>query len=268
VTDDDLDRLLALAAQRFTSPGPVTDAGKGLRRLASDVARFRSGTYQPAPWWDAVARARPKLESLCGWVLNQPGAVGALRRWAETSSELDRPLGARLDFEQLAYLRPDGEFPLRGAAGDGSGQREPLAIVGARVFGCLLHRTGHPVSAAFWWRFAAGDQDRISAYCLYLLHLGRGDLHQAQAWFEAAIPRSGEPHEDRGGVAPLENFPHLLNVCVGNTEVQAERERPTDSIRRAVDRLVEASAREGDDEGIAARPDHELAEILADMACP
>jgi hypothetical protein len=266
MTDDELDQLLDLAAKRFTARAPLPDAGRGLRGLARDVAGFRGGTYRPAPWWDAVTRARPKLDSLSRWVLNQPDSMDALRRWAETSSDLDRAPAEPLDFDQLAELGYHHASPRDGAAGmaECDQAHEPLAIVGARVFGCLLHQTGHPVSAAFWWRFAAGDQDRIAAYCLYLLYLGRGDLHQAQAWFEDAIPAQSAP---RSGIAPLENFPRLLDACVGSAEVHDGRDhQPGAGVRRAVDRLVEASAHQGDDQGIAARPDRELARSLAEMA--
>ncbi|WP_052434461.1 hypothetical protein [Streptacidiphilus melanogenes] len=267
MTGEELDMLLAVTAKRFTARDRSPDAGDVLRSLAQDLAGFRSGSYQPAPWWDAVSKAPVKLDSLSQWVLHQPGAADAVRRWAETAPTAEFADTEQLGLDKLAQievsLAPTSTAPY-GGPHDAEAEYAPVVVVGARVFACLLHQAGHPVSAAFWWKFAAGAQDRTSAYCLYLLHLGSRDLHQAQIWYEQALPRLDTTEQSP---AHLENFPQLLDSCAGSRGLLTTRtRRPGPDLRASLQRLIDASEREGCDEGIAAPPDRELAQTLAEFA--
>ena len=231
MTEDELDQALAISARRGWPQAPASggplDQAEGLRRLAVDLDRHRAGTYRQPAWWTGALRARTKLESLSRWVINQPSAALELGRLADYPTD----------------------YPT-------AGPQLPCAE-GARVFGCLLHLTGHDESAQFWWRFAAGAEDKVSAYCLYLLKIQHGDLRQAQIWFEIAVPGGVQhtypyPHapapastSQAAGYSPaatpppLDNFHLLLSVfarksaCYGTTAVL-----PDDLLRAEVERVV------------------------------
>lgn len=58
-------------------------------------------------------------------------------------------------------------------------------LVGAVVFGCLLHLAGMREGARFWWQYAAGSgraRTAPAAYCLFLDHSRRGEHHDARVW--------------------------------------------------------------------------------------
>ncbi|MGW7064585.1 IclR family transcriptional regulator domain-containing protein [Streptomyces sp. NPDC054904] len=57
---------------------------------------------------------------------------------------------------------------------------------GALVFACVLHLAGDEHGARFWWRYAAGADNRTAAYCLYLDHTRHGDYQDAQHWAHLA----------------------------------------------------------------------------------
>lgn len=59
---------------------------------------------------------------------------------------------------------------------------------GALIFACLLDLAPQEEGAQFWWQFAAGAGSATSAYCLYLMHLRRGELRDAEHWAEQ-VPR-------------------------------------------------------------------------------
>lgn len=56
------------------------------------------------------------------------------------------------------------------------------AAPGARVMGCILHIADDTDGARMWWQYAAGADDNIAAFCLYLHHLSLGELHVADRW--------------------------------------------------------------------------------------
>ncbi|MCD9146108.1 hypothetical protein [Streptomyces albireticuli] len=58
---------------------------------------------------------------------------------------------------------------------------------GALHFACLLSLANEPACAQFWWQFSAGAGNALAAYCLHLLHLGRGDLRDADHWACQAV---------------------------------------------------------------------------------
>lgn len=50
---------------------------------------------------------------------------------------------------------------------------------GARVLACVLHLAGREDSARFWWQFAAGADDNLAKFCLFLHHVALGEIHEA-----------------------------------------------------------------------------------------
>lgn len=53
---------------------------------------------------------------------------------------------------------------------------------GALIFACLLHLADRTEGAQFWWQFSAGAGRSTAALCLYLLHLHRGEIRDAEHW--------------------------------------------------------------------------------------
>ncbi|MCQ4207394.1 hypothetical protein [Streptomyces longispororuber] len=70
---------------------------------------------------------------------------------------------------------------------------ERIDPTGARIFAALLYLADREEGAVFWWQFAAGAGSTVSAYCLYLLHLRRGALREADHWLTQAA-RLAELH--------------------------------------------------------------------------
>ncbi len=69
-------------------------------------------------------------------------------------------------------------------------------LVGAVVFGCLLHLSGMREGARFWWQFAAasgGPRTAPAAYCLFLDHSRRGEHHDARHWGRELARRGFRP---------------------------------------------------------------------------
>ncbi|WP_328667600.1 hypothetical protein OG905_11280 [Streptomyces sp. NBC_00322] len=64
---------------------------------------------------------------------------------------------------------------------------------GALAFACLLVLADKEEGAQFWWQFAAGAGNATSAVCLYLLHLRRGELRDAQHWAQQTAALEDEP---------------------------------------------------------------------------
>lgn len=60
-------------------------------------------------------------------------------------------------------------------------------IEGALHFGCLLNLAQEPEEAIWWWQFAGGAGNATAAYCLYLLHLSRGERRDAELWMGQAL---------------------------------------------------------------------------------
>ncbi|MFE5533944.1 hypothetical protein ACFQ8X_48050, partial [Embleya sp. NPDC056538] len=116
---------------------------------------------------------------------------------------------------------------------------------GALVFACLLHITGRDEAAGFWWRFAAGAGSHTAAYCLYLDHRSRGEIHDAHFWLDQAhqlarTPAPADHHDNRdrpllpdhARAAILEQcrrgdlprLPHALEAVVHRLRVEADDE--------------------------------------------
>ncbi|MFE5197934.1 sigma factor-like helix-turn-helix DNA-binding protein [Streptomyces sp. NPDC056601] len=141
-----IDDLLADAAI------PVSDArnfdvGAALRRLAADAAAL-----DPTPGVERATQAGHRLSMVCRWILNEPDAAAHVDKIAQGP-----------DQSPMTEVQMD--------------------VDGALVYACLLHLTGHPESAQFWWQLAAGASSRAAAYCLHLDHLRLGELREARHWY-------------------------------------------------------------------------------------
>jgi hypothetical protein len=64
---------------------------------------------------------------------------------------------------------------------------------GALAFACLLLLADKQEGAQFWLQFAAGAGNSSAAVCLYLLHLTRGDVRDAQHWAHQTALLSEDP---------------------------------------------------------------------------
>ncbi|MGW7369478.1 hypothetical protein ACWGI8_40190 [Streptomyces sp. NPDC054841] len=135
---------------------------------------------------------------------------------------------------------------------------------GALAFACLLDLADAEEGAQFWWQFAAGAGNATSALCLYLLHLRRGELRDAQHW-AAQIPvlETGTqdqfrpvPHEAVDPGAPPSGITVRFEAAGDAAFV------PEDAVRDTVDHL---DVDELDDFGTIPRPSAALAGRVKDL---
>ncbi|MFH9355425.1 hypothetical protein [Kitasatospora sp. NPDC017646] len=236
--EKNLDNLLDTTNDSYGDEPDDFDVPAALRRISADVARIRRG-QQPAPgWWAEQDRARTCLETMVAAEIN----TSRLARIIVLVDLLD---GHR----------------------DPSDQRvEDLVqeIEGFRLFGCLLHYTGHPVSAEFWWKIGAGAGDHISAWCLYLHHLGRGEIREARLWFEQAV----SVDENLGLGVPAPAVPEMADYFrIAPIAMDARIAKPSaqsGALANEVDRLVMHT---GDDtDGLVPHPDRRLADRVEEFA--
>ncbi|MCL7377794.1 hypothetical protein [Streptomyces sp. 35G-GA-8] len=122
---------------------------------------------------------------------------------------------------------------------------------GALYFACLLNLAGWHEGAQFWWQFAAGAGNPTAAYCLYLLHLGRGERRDAAHWADQAADL------DSGLVALPAG---RLTVSRPTTH---HRRPPSPALRAAVQRLT---IEEDEEFGSVPHPDPHLAEQIGELA--
>lgn len=246
IAPDRVDRLLARARPRRTA---TDDYPRVIRRVAHDLAALRRGEYELPAWWTHHSRARLGLDSLVRSVLTEE-ALAMVADLAEQDEVTDRPA-------QLQHPIDVSEIDAE--------------IAGFKTFGCLLYLAGHPTSAAFWWGMAAGAGDQLSATFTYLLHLQRGELRQANRWFQEAHSSFDLP-AGAGTIPPgvpdmagyMRTLPALLLVPWSSPE-NAE---PTDQLAPEVERLV-VRAGPGDApviDGVAGRPGPRLATQIEQLA--
>ncbi len=138
-----------------------------------------------------------------------------------------------------ALRRPHAGSLLAGLS-DGPG----IEPAGALQFACLLNLGAHPEGAQFWWQFAAGAGSAMAAYCLYLLHLRRGELRTAELWAAQAIDL---------GMTP--DYPG----CPGTPRQTSNEPVPLPALRAVVENLY---AESDSDYGTIPQPDSRLADQL------
>ncbi|MGV9263823.1 hypothetical protein ACWDRR_04045 [Kitasatospora sp. NPDC003701] len=242
------DRAVAvdlILAEREADPPPTEfpaggpGLGAALRRIAEDVARHQAGCYREPDWWHHYNRARLGLNSLSRSALTGPKALAMLARFA------------RNDDGPITVFDPDAD----------------LEIEGARIFGCLLHLAGHPLSAAFWWKIAAGAGDRTAAFAIYLQHLEHGELDKASFWFtQGCLAAPGTPGLPPA-VPPLPGYFKVITAVMPPWH-PAENTQPAAGLVHEVDRLVVHAdpAYAANFDGIARRPGPRLASRLEELA--
>jgi hypothetical protein len=133
----------------------------------------------------------------------------------------------------------------------------PLDVHGAQVFACLLHLTGHPESAQFWWELAAGAEVRGAAYCLHLHHVSWGEEREAAHWL---LQAKRERDQEAGGDGVHEGTEGLDDLFFERFEQFVRHQdtaAPTADLDAEVDRLAE-----GEDGGLVGHPDQQLADRL------
>lgn len=160
---------LAAGWQRLAAASLVSGALVFDDATAPDLWCDRLG--QPTMWeagyTDTDTRDRidatDDLRHMCTIVISQPDALHTMS----------------------AFLRGSTPTP-----GD-----DPIRILepdGARVLACVLHLAGREDSARFWWQFAAGADDGLAKFCLFLHHLALGELHEANWWHDQVPPAGRE----------------------------------------------------------------------------
>ncbi|MBP2401098.1 hypothetical protein [Streptomyces syringium] len=119
---------------------------------------------------------------------------------------------------------------------------------GALHFACLLSLANEPTCAQFWWQFSAGAGNALAAYCLHLLHLGRGDLRDADHWAYQAV-------------ALTDHYPSPFSQRVTGPQPHF----PSDALRKVVGRL-KADEVEEFGFGRVMHPDPHLANQIEELA--
>lgn len=214
-----IDGLLADAAVPV-SDSRGFDVAAALRRLAADASQVPS-----TPEIMRGMQAGQRLSVISRWVLNEPDSAVRMGRIAQDSE--------------------------RGAFGPD----DQMDVDGALVFACLLHLTGHPESAQFWWQLAAGAGSRAAAYCLHLHHLRLGEVREAQHWLHQLMQSTSgcAAPPDAEFIEGLEVFARYVRASGSGASA------PTGRLESEVDRLASLSAGSS---VIVCRPDRRLVERL------
>ena len=168
-----------------TEPDFAADVPQVLRSVSATVARHRTGGHRPR---HSRHQARARLEVLLLRSLAGPEARASLARFCDEQEGPFRPTTTRGQGEV-------GEVDI------------DAQIEGARTFGCFLHLVGHPHSALFWWKFAAGAGDQTSAFCIYLHLLLRGEESEASWWLDQAVAVHSR------GASPAPTLPDIDGWC-------------------------------------------------------
>jgi hypothetical protein len=131
---------------------------------------------------------------------------------------------------------------------------------GALVFGCLLHLTGRPHGSRFWWKFAAGGDVQLAAYCLYLHHGQAAEFVEARYWREAAKSLGAQTKPSGRAAAHASLLPaHVFNRLLLECRLGRRPRLPLDIEAVVNQLLVECDA----DYGEITRPSAKLPSELA-----
>jgi hypothetical protein len=221
-----VEERLAGAGAALREDRRAFDVGAGLRRLAEDAGYVPADRDMPA-----VSRARHQLRVVARWVLNHRQAAAHVERLVAAIGE-DGP--------------EEGCTPLA-----------DLDVDGAQVFACMLYLAGHPESAQFWWQLAAGADHGAAAYCLYLHHLGRGEIQEADFWIYQLKYCFDGPDDDF--IKGMGQFAFYVR----------DHYRTPSAARHCLTAEVERLASRDDTGGVLVwRPDREIADRLQECAPP
>ncbi|MFF3991673.1 hypothetical protein ACFY0B_44980 [Streptomyces sp. NPDC001797] len=145
---------------------------------------------------------------------------------------------------------------------------DPADLEGALRFACLLSLAQETDEAIWWWQFAAGADNATAAYCLYLLHLCRGEMRDAEHWMGQALASSNRidfippatwarPLTDSRCTVFRKAVKHLMAVEVAGVRVRQPDHRFLEQVE---DHLTPPDARQQDTKREAAPAD--LAQAL------
>ncbi|MFJ8045471.1 hypothetical protein ACIRBX_33685 [Kitasatospora sp. NPDC096147] len=225
--------------------------GDALRRISANVGAFHRYDHDRPAWWYEYTQARLQLDLMARQAIAGPTAIKLMARFADRDEHDPYEVQAR----NAVFSEEDLD----------------TEISGALLFGYLLHLAGHPVSASFWWKIAAGAGDRDAAYAMHLHHLKRGETADAVQWYleSCATPEGG------GGPVPP-STPRVAGYHRAVPALAEQRPRRQECSAEVIAEMVNSlvvcgdSARSDDDagqfDGIAERPDRRLAPQLADLA--
>ena len=225
------EQVLAAAGRRLRAQQPAFDVVAGLHRLARDAGYIPVTDTVPS-----VSRALRDLEEFVSWSLDQPGAATHVERLAAALGENDGPY-------QLLTRDQD---------------TEEVDLDGAHIFASMLYLAHHPESAQFWWQFTAGAGNSASAFCLHLLHHGRGETAEAKHWRDILL-----------NVVALDDDPDVEKtfvIAVGTFAAYTRRHRPPTPVTPVLDAEVRRLATRDEAGRLVCRPDAGLARRLQDCA--
>ncbi|MFJ9461477.1 hypothetical protein ACIRST_41210 [Kitasatospora sp. NPDC101447] len=134
---------------------------------------------------------------------------------------------------------------------------------GALIFGCLLDLSGRHHSATWWWQFAAGAGSHLAAYCMYLHHLRRGELRDAENWFhQAACLEDGTSAPIAPKLPDLPGYARLASRLAPPLPDPGALPRPDRALRDAINGLP----REDEAAGLLSLPTDAIADRLQELA--
>ncbi|MGK4586153.1 hypothetical protein [Kitasatospora sp. HPMI-4] len=216
----DLDRLLH-RARRTRADQPSYDVEAGRRRIAEKLAARRTPQQLPPPRLPACPCAPGETPLAAAPVTDSQGLT--FHDYAERDLRL---LATHVINNDQApdwldnLMEPD---------------RDRIEPRGGLVFACLLHLTGQPREAQWWWQFAAGAGNGTAAYCLYFHHARLGELRDAEHWFDQAARLESSPSE---AIVPT---PPTVPEYARNTAwfvqylTDTHLQRPDPALREAID---------------------------------
>ncbi|GHG35419.1 hypothetical protein [Streptomyces hydrogenans] len=215
-TDDFIDRLAARIGQESRRPARVAQEARSPVR----VGYGGSDTVNPqAP--DSTAPADPGSVSQ---VLPPPAGPesGTVRprgstRPAKPRRRRRRPAPLVVSDPEaskdaaLAYVQLLCDDVLRSHdAAELADFSTTYSEIGARTFACLLYQLDCLDAALYWWRFAAGAGDPLSAHLLAAYHAAAGRGPDARAWRASArllgFNDTHLPHPTRHGTTAAEGY--------------------------------------------------------------
>ncbi|MER5352630.1 hypothetical protein ABT093_20135 [Kitasatospora sp. NPDC002551] len=168
----------------------IDDRDAATPELEALLARLNTGRRYDAYDLDGAEQRMALRQAARSRCLNPSGcALGPVARSSAAQAWWTRPAldghaavdQARWDLRAVCTLMVvDNEAPERLGAFIKDDYVDDGA--GARVLACLLHLTGHPDGARWWWQWAAGAGDGTAVYCLLLDHARRGELQDALVW--------------------------------------------------------------------------------------
>ncbi|MFJ8431145.1 hypothetical protein ACIQ9P_07565 [Kitasatospora sp. NPDC094019] len=134
---------------------------------------------------------------------------------------------------------------------------------GALIFGCLLDLSDRHHSATWWWQFAAGAGSHLAAYCMYLHHLRRGELRDAENWFtQTACLENGTSAPLAPKLPNLPGYARLASRLAPPLPDSTGLPRPDRALQDAINGLP----REDEAGGLLSLPTDAIADRLQELA--